>query len=140
MNKPVRIQLRRTRGWRMPADAKSVARPHKWGNPYRVILDQMRPNGDIGEDNMPVMMGPWLCKLPGDRIEGWWFPTKAEAQQKAVDLYRNAITTSSAPGWAILRDAVLDDLRWKNLACWCGADEPCHADVLIELANRRIKP
>ena len=27
-------------------------------------------------------------------------------------------------------------LRGKNLACWCPLDQPCHADVLLELANR----
>ncbi|MDT7935250.1 MAG: DUF4326 domain-containing protein [Sphingomonadaceae bacterium] len=26
-------------------------------------------------------------------------------------------------------------LRCKNLACWCPLDQPCHADVLLELAN-----
>jgi hypothetical protein len=26
-------------------------------------------------------------------------------------------------------------LRGKNLACWCPPDQPCHADVLLELAN-----
>lgn len=26
-------------------------------------------------------------------------------------------------------------LAGKNLACWCPLDEPCHADVLLELAN-----
>ncbi len=26
-------------------------------------------------------------------------------------------------------------LRGKNLACWCKLDQPCHADVLLELAN-----
>jgi hypothetical protein len=26
-------------------------------------------------------------------------------------------------------------LRGKNLACWCALDQPCHADVLLELAN-----
>ena len=30
----------------------------------------------------------------------------------------------------------LDELRGKNLACWCPIDGPCHADVLLELANR----
>ena len=27
------------------------------------------------------------------------------------------------------------DLRGKNLACWCPLDQPCHADVLLEIAN-----
>lgn len=29
----------------------------------------------------------------------------------------------------------IDPLRGKNLACWCPLDRPCHADILIELAN-----
>lgn len=33
---PKRVQLRRTKGWRKPADAVVVARPSKWGNPDRV--------------------------------------------------------------------------------------------------------
>jgi hypothetical protein len=31
--------------------------------------------------------------------------------------------------------AALGELRGKHLVCWC-APERCHADVLIELANR----
>ncbi len=30
----------------------------------------------------------------------------------------------------------LSPLRGKNLACWCKPGTPCHADVLLELANR----
>jgi len=29
-------------------------------------------------------------------------------------------------------------LRGKNLACWCALDQPCHADVLLELANDQV--
>jgi hypothetical protein len=29
----------------------------------------------------------------------------------------------------------LSDLTGRDLACWCPLDQPCHADVLIELAN-----
>ena len=29
----------------------------------------------------------------------------------------------------------LSPLRGRDLACWCPLDRPCHADVLIELAN-----
>ena len=27
------------------------------------------------------------------------------------------------------------ELKGKNLACWCPLDQPCHADVLLEIAN-----
>jgi hypothetical protein len=33
---PNRVQLRRTKGWRKPEGAISVARPHKWGNPLEL--------------------------------------------------------------------------------------------------------
>jgi hypothetical protein len=31
--------------------------------------------------------------------------------------------------------ADVSSLRGKDLACWCSLDQPCHADVLLELAN-----
>ncbi|MBA4766106.1 MAG: DUF4326 domain-containing protein [Porphyrobacter sp.] len=31
--------------------------------------------------------------------------------------------------------AIRDQLRGKNLACWCPLDGPCHADVLLNIAN-----
>ena len=34
-----RIQLRRVKGWRMPEGAVKVARPGKWGNPFKVPKD-----------------------------------------------------------------------------------------------------
>jgi hypothetical protein len=27
------------------------------------------------------------------------------------------------------------ELAGRDLACWCRPDQPCHADVLLELAN-----
>lgn len=39
--------------------------------------------------------------------------------------------------WALWRleqsPLFLDELRGKDLACWCGLDQACHADVLLEL-------
>jgi SAM-dependent methyltransferase len=37
-DRPVRIQLSRAKGWRLPADAVSVARPGRFGNPFRVEM------------------------------------------------------------------------------------------------------
>ena len=28
------------------------------------------------------------------------------------------------------------ELRGKNLACWCKPSEDCHADILLEIANK----
>lgn len=39
MDIPKRIQRRRMKGWRMPANTVSVTRPGRYGNPYRVGVD-----------------------------------------------------------------------------------------------------
>lgn len=44
-DKPIRIQRKRTKGWRMPPNTKSVTRPGKWGNPFKIgtlSLDEVR--------------------------------------------------------------------------------------------------
>lgn len=96
---PHRVQLRRVKGWRMPPNTVSVARPTKWGNAYRV--------GDHGCHPLPY------------------------TQQMVVQLYRSY----QVPGSDLERRARLE-LRGKNLACWCKLGDPCHADVLLELANK----
>jgi hypothetical protein len=41
-----------------------------------------------------------------------------------------------APDNEALVAAARAELRGKNLACWCKIGEPCHADILLEIANR----
>lgn len=87
--KPRRIQRKRTKGWRMPANTVSCARPGPWGN-YAGNTRQ-----DFERD---------LAEMPNaDR--------------------------------AFFMDKTKRELRGKNLACWCPLDQPCHADVLLEIAN-----
>ena len=134
---PKRIQQRRTKGWRMPLGAKSVARPSKWGNPFRVGRTQVR---------MPALDGSdWelegrLYKTSGQRhpynhADGHytWHAVEDATPQQVVDLYR---LHTGPLGMFEFEPGALDELRGLDLACWCPLDQPCHADVLLELANR----
>lgn len=47
----------------------------------------------------------------------------------AVDMYRDHLIRHDYIG------AYLFTLRGHDLVCWCPLDQPCHADVLLELAN-----
>lgn len=98
---PKRIQLSRKKGWRMPENTVSVARPHMYGNPFKI--------GDFG--------------IPD-----------AEA---AVRVFRQWMKDRMVVGPDIPDPT---ELRGKNLACWCALDQPCHADVLLELANKPKGP
>lgn len=55
----------------------------------------------------------------------------------AVRQYRDQVTKVLGAGGAKAEEftIALEELRGKNLACWCALDQPCHADVLLELAN-----
>lgn len=53
----------------------------------------------------------------------------------AVAMFEAAVSLSSTMVAAIQRD-----LRGRDLACWCKPDQPCHADVLLAIANRPIAP
>ncbi|MDO9439353.1 MAG: DUF4326 domain-containing protein [Beijerinckiaceae bacterium] len=103
---PTRIQRKRTTGWRMPDNTVSVTRPGRWGDPFKVA--------------------------PAFECEGVKFPEVTA--ESAVELYREWIERA-LQNWPSTHEA-LKDLRGKNLACWCRLGEPCHADVLIKLANR----
>ena len=53
--------------------------------------------------------------------------------------FRRWLSGEKATGGGGLRRATLlariSELRGKDLACFCSLDSPCHADVLLEIAN-----
>lgn len=102
---PRRVQRKRSKGWKMPANTVSVCRPGRWGNPF-----------PIGEPayNVPK---PLIGRIAHDASE-------------AVELYRSMLLNYGLPA-----GCDLSEIRGKNLACWCKTGAPCHADVLLELAN-----
>jgi hypothetical protein len=56
---------------------------------------------------------------------------------EAVRRYRQDLLAGSLPFNVV---DVERELRGRDLACYCPLDEPCHADVLLEIANRRDTP
>ena len=51
---------------------------------------------------------------------------------EAVRRYREDLVAGRL---AVTVDDVRRELRGRDLACYCPLDEPCHADVLLEVAN-----
>jgi len=113
---PHRVQLRRTKGWRMPGNTVSVARPGLFGNPF--IHD---------DPTQAVEAFRTYCRGGTQSFD--MGPGKL---QFASNLHRNSLHWSW-PQW--LRDEGLPKIQGKNLACWCALGAPCHADVLLELAK-----
>ncbi len=51
---------------------------------------------------------------------------------ESIHLFRLSVTHWWGPEYLA---AMRRELCGKDLACWCPLDQPCHADVLLELAN-----
>ena len=104
---PKRIQLSRKKGWRKPKNTVVVSRPSKFGNPF-------------SWKNYTQLSGEQRKYAAMRDFENWL------GGQPDIILF------SEKRRWILDH---LEELRGKNLACWCKPGEPCHADVLLELAN-----
>jgi hypothetical protein len=116
--RPQRLQVSRKAGFNLQEasrelnglPAKLVTRPGPWGNPFSI-----------------------------DEVAATYGLDRAAAQAKAVALaeqwLRGTLDTRLSPGPAPSRETIRAELAGHNLACWCKPGTPCHADVLIDLAN-----
>jgi hypothetical protein len=73
------------------------------------------------------------------RPSRWGNPWIADSitREKAVAQYRAALLGGRLD--YTVRE-VRAELAGKNLACWCDSDGPCHAEVLLEIANAGRNP
>lgn len=120
---PKRVQRRREKGYRTPLcgcgcgkPARYVGRPTKWGNP--AIIGQRMPESPYElRETLPIIR---------------------DAKQ-AVEWYSQWMGRIAAGRDADGHNATLDALRAElaghDLACYCPPDQPCHADILLALAN-----
>ena len=136
MTRPRRVQMRRDRPWRADhPDAVIVVRPSRWGNPYRADgKDPFRPG--------------WIDQARAVELYRWG------VENRCVTAPYTRFVDSQGREWfggnAVI-DVAPQYLRGRDLACWCRPCErhadglplgetcpdcaPCHADVLLEIAN-----
>jgi hypothetical protein len=61
----------------------------------------------------------------------------ALGREEAVRRYREDLLAGRL---VITVGDVVRELEGRDLACYCPHDQPCHADVLLEVANRHRRP
>lgn len=85
-------------------------------------------------------------RIQRKRTKGWRIPTNTvyvgrpshwgnpfierlgETKQDVVDAFENNLDPATIT-------SIKGLLKGKNLVCWCPLDQPCHADVLLRIAN-----
>lgn len=65
----------------------------------------------------------------------WGNPHRAPTSDAVGRAYAVVQFRQYCPKQSDLASAARRILRGKNLACWCAINQPCHADVLLEIAN-----
>ena len=106
---PIRLQRRRSKGWRKPANAVIVDRTSRWGNPFETA--------DEFESVLILLM---KGSLYFDELCLLEFVFSKEGIFRMQHIAEH-----------------IHELTGRDLVCWCGPDKKCHADVLIKLANQR---
>lgn len=121
---------------------------------------RIEENTEIGAGRPPSNISP--RRVWRRRIKGWKMPENTvsvcrpgrfgnpfivgpgRTQRQAVDCFRHWLTTpGNTAGIPGKKQAILDglqSLRGKNLACYCKPGTPCHADVLLDMANAKAMP
>ena len=137
----------------MPENVVYVGRPSPWGNPWPIEHADIQPwlalalgqrADEAGRRASAVIAYRWWLANDGSP-----FPV-ASATPGPGDLEYTDGTTrhisdvAAAMGVLMLGRGTLaipadrpdlTPLRGHDLVCWCPLDQPCHADVLLELAN-----
>ncbi|KAA0571115.1 DUF4326 domain-containing protein [Azospirillum sp. Sh1] len=126
---PRRIQRSRAKGWRMPANAIYVGRGTPYGNPWRVgQRGEPEPRTGPTDDKRYDLGGGGYLRAFNPPIKIHLFPAPLTAED-VVSRYRAHIVETVGV------ERIRHDLAGRDLACWCKPGAPCHADVLLEIAN-----
>lgn len=108
MPRPVRIQRKRTKGWHGSQAVKN-------GLPIAYV-------------NRPLRWGNPFSFPKGN----------LKAQANAVRYFETALRSGrlvNTNGVRMTVQMAKEELAGHNLGCFCPVGEPCHADVLLEIAN-----
>lgn len=137
--RPKRVQLRRTKDWRMPENTVKVDRRTRWGNPFNLKASEhcwtaisFGHKGDpAGRHAASVdIFRLWIAGGRSGVVTGCGLYAEKDGVQVAF-AESPTIEAPTPPS----TEEIVRELHGKNLACWCPPDKPCHADVLLELAN-----
>lgn len=102
----------------MPPNTVRVTRPGIYGNPFKAIDSKNREH----------------VQRAVEYFERWL--TTGEGCFECGP--QTGVTMAFVPPWdfpKVFRAGMMRHLRGKNLACWCKPGWPCHAEVLLRMAN-----
>lgn len=128
-----RIQRKRTRGWEAPLDEHGrrpvyVGRGSRWGNPIRLddVAAQYPSLDPVQVATLVVRDFESLSHHGRLYLPNWRY---ADGTRGPLDLTYPPV------------EEIRSELAGRDLMCWCRTEDddgnpvPCHATILLEIAN-----
>ena len=106
-----RIQRKRTKGFKLPANTVCVNRGTKFGNPFKIKLGMTRHMACLAFED---------CILNNAMVYGWF--NSLDESRKQLERFK----------WMAENIGLL---KGKHLACFCKPEDECHGDILLKLAR-----
>ena len=122
---PALVNLLNTNPFSLDADDTVQTGPLRLTRTFGSTL----PEGTIYVGAGSGWANPFALDNPAPQNEYRDLGTAPKSESDAVAIYRRYLTEGSRA------DIVRKHLTGKNLSCWCPQGTPCHADVLLEVAN-----
>ena len=94
-------------------------------NAVPVRIQRSRQHKQVSPNGLPIIYVARPSKWGNPYPKSLW------GEERALENYKHYIETCIKTGALNPKE-----LKGKNLSCWCRLDRKCHADVLLELANR----
>ena len=105
----------------MPENCKYVGRPTKWGNPFKLTDD----GWILCKSKNRTIFDPWI----------YWSVAGGFVLDDIIELYEMWISGKLIHYDYLPTPPDVEELKGKDLSCFCNLSQPCHVDVLIKLLD-----
>jgi hypothetical protein len=134
---PVRVQLSRKAGYRLPENVVNVTRPGICGNPF--VIGKHGTRAECIAKHRIIMTSEDHAEIT--RLFEEIYPGERVMRYVAVGRVKHPYQWS--PGsekadWFLCstRPKILSMCRGNDVGCWCKLTDDCHGDTLLVESNR----
>lgn len=129
--KNLRVQRKRTKGYKMPKGVVYVGRGSKYGNPFKLQGDMVY----VDAGHRRKIFSKWVCYYDGGGY------TVEDVVKLFKDMLMDANSHKAEPAirerFKYMQEHI-HELKGKRVACWCNLEACCHADIIVQTANRPL--
>ncbi len=132
MCNPIRIQRKRSKGYKTPPNTLYVGRPTKFGNPFLLQGDMIY----VDAGHRRKILSKWVC----------FYQDGGHTIEEVVKLYRDMLLDLNShevepeikQRFKVMQDSITD-LTGKNLSCFCSLSCRCINRIVKQIKIKQYE-